>query len=612
MLTNMRRVLGLAALGGVMALIAAALLIGGGDGVGASSPDAGSVVLKRVAIPEEYVEQCSNGVVVLFPENNPGLVADCAVLLAAKDAIEGEEGFGLDWSTGRSILDWTAVGVELIEDGATYRVTILDFDDYSGYRNRNRRISMRGRLPSEIGNLRFLRKISLKNDVGSSGYHKMGGSIPSSWGNLGHLRILDMRNNVIGAIIPSSFGGLRDLEQLHLQGNQIEGQMPSALGNLDKLEILDISNNQLTGSIPRSFGDLAKLRRLSLNNNQLGGGIPGSMGDLRELEELYLNNNALSGTIPATFGGMLSLRTLDLRFNQLAGGIPYELGRLRELRRLLLGGNRFSGCIPEILRPLLNSYELTVGIGLPFCDDDPTPTPTATGTPAPTPTTTPTPEPGATITPTPTPSATPVGGAAPGYGDLFTMITNLSRRISELSQRMAAIERNLAYTPTPTATPDPVYQPAPMATATPEMGSATMTPTPTMTPEPTATRAPEGSYAHCIEAIERSGILRGAWTGECETANAPDNQTYFSRYFAFRLLGPGTVTLALYSRDVKPYLYLLKGEGLWGEVIKEQGDKYLHIAEMSVDLRPGHYTIEASTYNSGDIGDFELDFEVNR
>ena len=49
--------------------------------------------------PSQYTELCSNGIVVPNPADNPGLVSDCATLLAAKPTIEGASG-NLNWSSG--------------------------------------------------------------------------------------------------------------------------------------------------------------------------------------------------------------------------------------------------------------------------------------------------------------------------------------------------------------------------------------------------------------------------------------------------------------------------------------------------------------------------------
>ena len=59
----------------------------------------------RTADPSE----CSNGIAVPDPADNPGLVSDCAVLLGVKDALAG--GDWLTWSSEVPIAEWRFVTV---------------------------------------------------------------------------------------------------------------------------------------------------------------------------------------------------------------------------------------------------------------------------------------------------------------------------------------------------------------------------------------------------------------------------------------------------------------------------------------------------------------------
>ena len=61
------------------------------------------------ATPEDFLEACSNGIAVPDPEDNPGLVQDCAVLLSIRDTLAGEA--TLDWSHTTPILEWEGVEV---------------------------------------------------------------------------------------------------------------------------------------------------------------------------------------------------------------------------------------------------------------------------------------------------------------------------------------------------------------------------------------------------------------------------------------------------------------------------------------------------------------------
>ena len=55
------------------------------------------------------LDECSNGRVVPRPGNNPELVRDCSMLLAARDTLAGEG--SLDWSAETRIHDWQGVTV---------------------------------------------------------------------------------------------------------------------------------------------------------------------------------------------------------------------------------------------------------------------------------------------------------------------------------------------------------------------------------------------------------------------------------------------------------------------------------------------------------------------
>lgn len=47
-------------------------------------------------------------------------------------------------------------------------------------------------------------------------------------------------------------------------------------------------------------------------------------------------------------------------------------------------------------------------------------------------------------------------------------------------------------------------------------------------------------------------------------------------------------------------------------MLAEKGEKHAHTATISVELNAGEYTIEASTWQSERVGEFELDFDVGR
>ena len=363
--------------------------------------------------------------------NNPGLVSDCATLLAARDTLAGIA--TLNWSANTPITQWLGITIS----GVPGRVTELFLSRrgltgeipaelgrlsnlwYLGLPRNH----LTGGIPTELGNLSNLRTLRLDRnqltgeiptelgnlsnltwlDLGSN---QLTGEIPTEFGNLSNLRLLLLgRNQLTGEIppelgglsnlqylslfanqltgeIPTEFGNLSNLESLRLSNNQLTGEIPPELGRLSNLTYLGPSNNQLTGEIPRELGNLPNLTKLYLGYNQLTGEIPASLGDLSNLTLLHLYSNQLTGEIPKELGNLSKLQYLDLAHNQLTGEIPKELGDLLNLRGLFLRWNRVPGCIPETVRQLLpNLTETDVG-GLPACtgvdvvhtvDEDPQP-----------------------------------------------------------------------------------------------------------------------------------------------------------------------------------------------------------------------------------------------
>jgi len=130
----------------------------------------------------------------------------------------------------------------------------------------------------------------------------MKGAIPSSIGNLTALTDLDMDDSLNGSI-PSTIGNLVNLTRLNLQLNQLTGSIPTSIGNLTNLTTLLLGNNKLSGSLPASLSNLTKLQLLELQFNQLSDSIPAVLDHLPALTYLDLNNNQF------TFSGMEGIAT---------------------------------------------------------------------------------------------------------------------------------------------------------------------------------------------------------------------------------------------------------------------------------------------------------------
>ena len=173
------------------AVVAVSLLLAGADSASASP---------IIIIVDPFTEQCSNGVAVYDPANKPDLVADCAILLAAKDTLEGTSG-NLNWSADVGIGEWDGVVI------ASNRVSelLLGYD------------------------------------------YNLNGEIPAELGNLANLEFLYLPSNSLTGAIPPELGNLTKLENLHLIDNRLTGAIPPELGNLANLGKLLLYANQLTG-----------------------------------------------------------------------------------------------------------------------------------------------------------------------------------------------------------------------------------------------------------------------------------------------------------------------------------------------------------------------------
>ena len=326
---------------------------------------------------------CDDGIAVADPENNPGLVADCKALLAARDKLAGND--SLNWNADFVIEAWHGITVS----GSPRRVTQLLISplDISGEipaelgqlshltylflsGNLLTRHFLTGEIPPELGQLSRLKTLFLNNNY-------LTGPIPPELGQLSQLKYMDLGTNQLTGPIPPELGQLSRLERLHLWGNQrlrgpipaelgrlselreltlagneLTGMIPPELGQLSQLGWLDIGSNQLTGIVPPELGQLSRMGRLSLRNNQLTGEIPVELGNLSLLGWLYISNNQLSGEIPTGLGELPRLRELDLSNNRLRGNIPTSLGHLTNLEELSLAGNLLTGEIPVELTKL--------------------------------------------------------------------------------------------------------------------------------------------------------------------------------------------------------------------------------------------------------------------
>ena len=144
---------------------------------------------------------------------------------------------------------------------------------------------------------------------------------------------------------------------------------------------------------------------------------------------------------------------------------------------------------------------------------------------------------------------------------------------------------------------------------------AAVVPTPEPSPEPTPTPdpTPELPTDPCVQPLPDNGVENGSWTSACTSENKSGS---YALYYTFTLSEASEVTITLES-SVDTVLYLLSGTGREGGQEAENDD---HADEsdcaavlgsdtdscITESLDEGSYTIEATTYDAGTVGDFTL------
>ncbi|XP_027337250.1 receptor protein kinase-like protein ZAR1 [Abrus precatorius] len=177
----------------------------------------------------------------------------------------------------------------------------------------------------------------------------LAGYIPSELGTLRFLRRLNLHDNDFSGVLPVQLSNATALHSLFLHRNNLSGPFPHSLCTLPRLQNVDLSDNAFSGHIPSDLKNCKNLQRLILAVNKFSGEIPtGVWPELRNLLQLDLSANDLEGSIPNDIGTLGSLSgTLNLSFNHLSGRVPSSLGKLPATVSFDLRNNNFSGEIPQ-------------------------------------------------------------------------------------------------------------------------------------------------------------------------------------------------------------------------------------------------------------------------
>ena len=232
------------------------------------------------------------------PQNFPGLVRDCNILLQGKNTLRGTA-TSLNWGIERNMGRWTGFGAGDGVDG----VHSLYLGD----------LGLNGSIPAGFGGLAELYRLDLSDN-------QLTGAIPSTFSSLTKLELMYLGNNQLTGSLPAELGSMTSLKELSTYGNaSITGSIPAELGNLSNLRRLELTNNNLTGQIPTEFGKLKKLETLRMSHNALTGSIPSELGDLPVLHELLVNSNQFGGCIPRN---LMDISTNDLSSPGMPGFCP--------------------------------------------------------------------------------------------------------------------------------------------------------------------------------------------------------------------------------------------------------------------------------------------------
>ena len=117
----------------------------------------------------------------------------------------------------------------------------------------------------------------------------------------------------------------------------------------------------------------------------------------------------------------------------------------------------------------------------------------------------------------------------------------------------------------------------------------------------------------CRQSIATDGVIEGSWDATClsDRTIKHDQRDRYARYYTFTLSEASDITITLVSEE-DTYLYLLEGNDRTGTILYENDDISYGTntnSRLSENLPSGDYTIEATTYDALNEGDFGLRME---
>ena len=192
----------------------------------------------------------------------------------------------------------------------------------------------RNNLTGEIPHLGSLRKLFFFD----ASDNELSGEVPVTLPSF--LVEISVRNNNLEGKLPNNVGNLRFLQVMDLSQNKLSGPVSSALFDHPSLQQLTLSHNNFKSlEVPGNKGVNSRLVALDLSYNELGRLLPAFMGSMPELSALSLEHNKFTGVIPSQYAlklkaavpgaGTSSFKRLMLSGNYLLGPIPDALMGLK-------------------------------------------------------------------------------------------------------------------------------------------------------------------------------------------------------------------------------------------------------------------------------------------
>ena len=125
--------------------------------------------------------------------------------------------------------------------------------------------SLNGSLPLSLANLTkvYYLDVSQNNITGELDRRLFPDGTSLSKTGFLSLKIFGLQDTKLGGRIPEEIGNLKYLVQLFLDGNYFCGPIPPSIGNLSHLTTLFLYQNELSGQIPLSFVEF-KTRRFEI------------------------------------------------------------------------------------------------------------------------------------------------------------------------------------------------------------------------------------------------------------------------------------------------------------------------------------------------------------